>query len=96
MPATVNVADRLAARLDYGFRNDLVSLEVDDDVLDELELTRKQLDGIRKAMPQAYAEVESTFGVRVSLACRAPVQHAPWQSRVPSMAIPSGASAQLG
>jgi HD-like signal output (HDOD) protein len=61
LPTIVHVADRLAGRLDLGFKCDLVSLEVGQDVLDELQLTQDQLDAICQALPEAYAEVESTF-----------------------------------
>ena len=58
----IHVADRLSAQLNYGFRADLLTTEIGEDVMDEIRLTSERLEAIRERLPQAYDEVEATFG----------------------------------
>ncbi len=62
LTVVVHVADRLCAELDYGFHGDVQSTEISQEVLDELMMTREQLDNIREIMPEAFEEVQGTFG----------------------------------
>jgi len=57
----VHVADRLAGQTGLGFRADLQSLDVSDDVLAALRLTKAQVEDIRDQLPQVYEDVEATF-----------------------------------
>ncbi|MCP3903456.1 MAG: HDOD domain-containing protein [Planctomycetes bacterium] len=57
----VYVADRLASQADYGFRLDLQSTEISQEILDELGMNEEQLQGIRDGLASAYEEVEATF-----------------------------------
>ena len=59
LACVIHVADRLAAGVeDAGFRLDLSSLEVNQAILDELGLTRDQLDSIREQLPQHIEDVK--------------------------------------
>src|SRR5690606_22538430 len=57
----VHVADHLAGQTGLGFRADLQSLDVTEEVLSELRLTKANLDEIRNLLPQVYEDVEATF-----------------------------------
>lgn len=52
LTTVVSVADRLAGELENGFRLDWPTLEIPGDVLDELKLTREQIDQIREKLPE--------------------------------------------
>jgi len=58
----VYVADRMAADLGAGFRLDLQSTEIDSELLEELKLTKPQLEEIAKLLPDALDEVEQLLG----------------------------------
>lgn len=57
----VHVADRVAGQTGLGFRADLRSLDVSEDVLAALRLTKAQIEDIRDQLPQVYEDVEATF-----------------------------------
>ncbi|HRP62809.1 MAG TPA: HDOD domain-containing protein [Phycisphaerales bacterium] len=61
LAAVVFVADRIAGHGGYGFRADLPSFTISDDVADELRLTRDQIERVQTNLPQVYEEVEATF-----------------------------------
>lgn len=65
LAAVVYVADRLAARHNYGFRGDLHDAQVDSHVLEELGMTLPQLESISASLPRIFDEVEATFGGNV-------------------------------
>jgi hypothetical protein len=58
----VHVADRLVAASSGPFVLDDPSIEVGDDLLDVLRLTREQLSVVVAALPAAIGEIESVFG----------------------------------
>jgi HD-like signal output (HDOD) protein len=62
LTSIVYLADRIAARLGYGFRGDLPDLEPQGAVLDELGITQEQIDKMADRLPKVYEEVEATFG----------------------------------
>jgi len=62
LASVVYMADRLSASCGYGFRTDLESLDIAQAVLDELELTPEQVEFIKTNLPQAFEEIEATFG----------------------------------
>ena len=55
----VHVADRLVARCQPGFLFDRVAAGIGDDVLDELRLTRGQIDAIAASLPAAVEEMNA-------------------------------------
>jgi HD-like signal output (HDOD) protein len=57
----VYLADRLAAKLGYGFRGDLQSLDADPEVLDLLKMNNDHLEHVTENLPKVYEEVEATF-----------------------------------
>ncbi|MCH8345043.1 MAG: HDOD domain-containing protein [Planctomycetes bacterium] len=57
----VYMADRLSGQLDYGFRTDLVHLEISSADLDALGLTTEQLERVKGRLPQAFEDIEATF-----------------------------------
>lgn len=61
LAAVVFIADRIAGKGGYGFRADLPSLTIADDVADELRITRDQIERVQTNLPQVYEEVEATF-----------------------------------
>lgn len=61
LAAIVYLADRVTARLGYGFRADLINLEPDPAVLDVLGMTEEQLATVAEGLPEVYEEVEATF-----------------------------------
>ena len=62
LTSIVYVADRLSGQLDYGFRTDLVHLEISSADLDALGLTAEQLERVKGSLPQAFEDIEATFG----------------------------------
>ena len=62
LAAVVYVADRLAAKHNYGFRGDLHEPGIDSHVLEELGMSAPQLESISAALPRVFEEVEATFG----------------------------------
>ena len=62
LTAIVNVADRIAAQAGFGFRADLQSLDVDASIMADLNLSQEQLDAVKENLPQAFEEIEATFG----------------------------------
>ena len=62
LAAIVYVADRISAVCGYGFRTDLVSLDLDPDVTAELNLSAEQIESIKRRLPKAFDEIEATFG----------------------------------
>ncbi|MGD9689092.1 MAG: HDOD domain-containing protein [Phycisphaerales bacterium] len=57
LPTMVHIADLLAATLDSGFKLDLPSTEISSDVLDQLKLTREQIESVRLGLPDAIKEI---------------------------------------
>lgn len=62
LTAIVYVADRISGACGYGFRTDLQSLECDPEVTAELGLSPEQIESIKERLPQAFDEIEATFG----------------------------------
>jgi HD-like signal output (HDOD) protein len=62
LTAIVHVADRLAAQAGFGFRGDLQSLEMDANILADLRLTEEHLEAVKAGLPEAFGEIEATFG----------------------------------
>lgn len=62
MACVVHVADRLAGEIKPGFRLDLTSTEISDNVLAELRLSRERLEDIRSNLPEMLAEVKRLLG----------------------------------
>ena len=62
LTAIVNVADHIAAQAGFGFRADLQSLDVDATIMADLNLSQEQLDAVKENLPQAFEEIEATFG----------------------------------
>ncbi|MFB3137828.1 MAG: HDOD domain-containing protein [Phycisphaerales bacterium] len=61
LTSIVYVADRLSGQLDYGFRTDLVHLEISSADLDALGLTTEQLERVKGHLPKAFEDIEATF-----------------------------------
>ena len=57
----VYLADRLSAKLGYGFRGDILNLDVDPGVMDVLNMTPEQFQKVMDGLPEVYEEVEATF-----------------------------------
>jgi HD-like signal output (HDOD) protein len=62
LAVVVHIADRISAELGYGFRADITSTELDPSILMEIGMTREKVAMVKQAMPQAYEEIEATFG----------------------------------
>lgn len=62
LAAVVYIADRICAELGYGFRGDVASTEQDPAILNEIGMTREKVETVKQRMPEAYEEVEATFG----------------------------------
>ncbi len=62
LTSIVHVADHLAAQAGYGFRADLTTLEIAPERLADLNLTTEHLAAVIEKLPQAYEEIEATFG----------------------------------
>ncbi len=58
----VSVADRLAGGLENGFRLDLPTLDIPSDLLDELGVTREQVEAIRAKLPEQLDVAEHMMG----------------------------------
>ncbi|MCH8153078.1 MAG: HDOD domain-containing protein [Planctomycetes bacterium] len=61
LTSIVYVADRLSGQLDFGFRTDLMHLEISSADLDALGLTTEQLERVKGSLPQAFEDIEATF-----------------------------------
>ncbi|MCH8166091.1 MAG: HDOD domain-containing protein [Planctomycetes bacterium] len=61
LTSIVYMADRLSGQLDYGFRTDLMHLEISSADLDALGLTTEQLERVKGSLPQAFEDIEATF-----------------------------------
>ena len=57
----VHIADRLVAQLNQGFRGDLMTSEIDTNLVDELGLGFEHIEAIKTRLPQAIKEIEATF-----------------------------------
>jgi HD-like signal output (HDOD) protein len=62
LTSIVHVADRIVAAAGYGFRADLQSLEISPDIMSDLSLTEEQVETVKEKLPQAFEEIEATFG----------------------------------
>lgn len=62
LACVIYVADRLAARVDEGFRLDLPGLDLDPGVLEELKLTTEQVESILEQLPQHIEDVKHLMG----------------------------------
>ncbi len=62
LPSIIYMADHVAGSCGYGFRMDLQSLDIAPAVLDELGLSPEQVEFIKTNLPQAFDEIEATFG----------------------------------
>jgi len=62
LAAVVHVADCLSAQLNYGFKGDMTVIEVDQNICEELHMTRPMLETIKAALPAVFKDVEATFG----------------------------------
>lgn len=62
LATVVYIADRVTAELGYGFRGDIQSTVIERDILDEVNMSPDQLVRVKNCMPEAYEEIESTFG----------------------------------
>lgn len=58
LPTMVYIGDRLAASCSIGFKLDCPHTEIGDDVLEQIRLTREQLEVIRTGLPEAVKDVE--------------------------------------
>jgi len=59
--AIVYIADRLAAECGGGVRLDLPSLEISQEVRQQLNITQEQIDAIRAELPEAFESIDSTL-----------------------------------
>jgi HD-like signal output (HDOD) protein len=59
LPCIVYVGDRLAAEIAQGFRLDLLSTQISQDVLDTLKLTTEKVNLLRQELPNHLKSVES-------------------------------------
>ncbi len=57
LPSIVHIADHIAAQRGMGFRLDLITTDIGDDVLDVAKLTREQAQAIHDGLPDALQEV---------------------------------------
>ncbi|MHC4416372.1 MAG: HDOD domain-containing protein [Planctomycetota bacterium] len=62
LTSIVYVADRLAGQLGFGFRADLQNLNVDQDAIGDLSISPEQLEAVKNALPQAFEDIQATFG----------------------------------
>ncbi|MHC5026179.1 MAG: hypothetical protein ACYTGR_05380, partial [Planctomycetota bacterium] len=62
LTSVVYIADRIATEANYGFRADLTSTKIDPAILEEIRMSQEQIDAVREALPEAYTDVEATFG----------------------------------
>jgi HD-like signal output (HDOD) protein len=61
LASVVHIADRVTAAAGYGFRSDLLSLELDPDILSELRMTDEHVQTVRENLPAMFEEVEGMF-----------------------------------
>jgi len=61
LASIVYVADRITAEAGYGFRADLQDTTIDPAILEELKLPASELESVRTKLPEAIADVETTF-----------------------------------
>ncbi len=45
-----------------GFRDDLLSLDISKEALDDVNLPPETLEQVTKSLPQAFEEIEAMFG----------------------------------
>jgi HD-like signal output (HDOD) protein len=62
LTSMVYLADRLVAGIDGGYRLDLMSLEIDPDVLSELSVSAEKLAKIREQLPERLNSVADILG----------------------------------
>jgi HD-like signal output (HDOD) protein len=62
LASVVYVADHLVAAARYGFRADLPDLQIHPQVMADLGLGADQLQAVHASLPQAYEEIQATFG----------------------------------
>lgn len=62
LTSIIYIADRVAAQAGYGFRADLQSLDIDSRIMGDLNITPAHIEAIRTNLPQAFEEIEATFG----------------------------------
>lgn len=62
LTAIVYVADRVSVQAGYGFRADLQSLDIHAGIMADLNLSPEQLESVKSKLPQAFEEIEATFG----------------------------------
>lgn len=62
LPCVIHIADKLAARINAGFRLDQQNLDISPDVLEELKLNEKQINDISTSLPEALNEVNQLLG----------------------------------
>jgi putative nucleotidyltransferase with HDIG domain len=62
LPIMVAIADRLAAQLECGFTLDLTSNEIPSEWLDEIKVTREQIDEIKARLPETIQDVQAMLG----------------------------------
>jgi len=62
LTSIIYVADRIVAACGYGFRSDLQTVDLDPEVLETLGLSEEQITSVRGKLPEAYEEIEATFG----------------------------------
>ncbi len=58
LPTMVYIADHLSAGAGIGFKLDCPFAEISDDALDQIKLSREQLEIIRAGLPEAVKDVE--------------------------------------
>jgi len=62
LTAVVHCADRIAAQSGYGFRADLQALDIHPQVTADLGISAETIGQVRANLPQAFEEIEATFG----------------------------------
>ena len=62
LASIVYTADRIAAQCGFGFRGDLPDLMIEVDMVADLGLTQDHIDSVYNHLPQAYSDIEATFG----------------------------------
>lgn len=62
LAAMVYIADRLSAEINAGFRADVMSLEIPQDLLDTLKLTSEDITAVRAKLPDAIKVAENVLG----------------------------------
>ena len=62
LTAIIHIADCIASEAGYGFRADLQSIDIDPEILGDLGINQEQLEIVKTNLPQAFEEIEATFG----------------------------------